>query len=71
MRIYVVVTSMYPLEAFIYKVIYFILTYLFIIYKNTNFNIKKEGFARLSTERFSLDPEDLDKLFIHLTNVAI
>jgi len=49
MRIYVLVTSIQPLEAFIYK----------------------EGFARLSTEPFSLDPEDLNKLFIHLTNVAI
>lgn len=49
LRIYVLVTSIQPLEAFIYK----------------------EGFARLSTEPFSLDPEDLDKLFIHLTNVAI
>lgn len=34
MRIYVLVTSMNPIEAFIYK----------------------EGFARLSTELFSLDP---------------
>ena len=49
MRIYVLVTSMQPLEVFIYK----------------------EGFARLSTEPFSLEPEDLNKLFIHLTNVAI
>jgi len=49
MRIYVVVTSMNPLEAFIYK----------------------EGFARISTEAFNLDPNDLAKQFIHLTNVAI
>ena len=31
----------------------------------------KEGFARLSTEAFSLDPNDIDKLYIHLTNVAV
>lgn len=49
MRIYVLVTSIQPLEVFIYK----------------------EGFARLSTEPFTLESEDLNKLFIHLTNVAI
>ena len=49
MRIYALVTSMNPLEVFLYK----------------------EGFARMSTEQFSLDPEDMNKLFIHLTNVAI
>jgi len=42
----------------------------------TSFNplevfLYKEGFARLSTEPFSLDPDDIDKLFIHLTNVAV
>lgn len=49
LRIYVLVTSLHPLEAFIYK----------------------EGFGRLSTVPFSLDPETLDKQFIHLTNYSI
>lgn len=49
MRIYVLVTSFKPLEAFIYK----------------------EGFARLSTEPYSLDPGDFKNNFIHLTNYAI
>jgi tubulin polyglutamylase TTLL5 len=49
MRIYVLVTSVKPLEAFLYS----------------------EGFARLSTEPFSLDPETLKNAFIHLTNYAI
>ena len=39
LRIYILVTSMNPLEAFIYN----------------------EGFARVSTEKFSLDLKDLDK----------
>jgi hypothetical protein len=49
MRIYVLVTSFNPLEAFLYK----------------------EGFARLTTEPFSLDINDLKNTFIHLTNYAI
>ncbi len=49
MRIYVLVTSFKPLEAFVYR----------------------EGFARMSTEHFNLDPKDLKNAFIHLTNFAI
>jgi hypothetical protein len=33
--------------------------------------IYKEGFARLSTEPYSLNPEDISKTAIHLTNVAV
>lgn len=39
LRIYILVTSMNPLEAFIYN----------------------EGFARVSTEKYSLEIKDLDK----------
>ena len=49
MRIYVLVTSINPLEAFIYK----------------------EGFARLSTESYSLSRDKMDNKFIHLTNFSI
>ena len=49
MRIYVLVTSIMPLEVFIYK----------------------EGFARMSTAQFTLDPSDLSNNYIHLTNYAI
>jgi tubulin polyglutamylase TTLL5 len=49
MRIYVLVTSFHPLEAFVYK----------------------EGFARLSTEKYSLDPVSIKNTFVHLTNFAI
>ena len=49
MRIYILLTSVKPLEAFIYK----------------------EGFARLSTEMFSLDISTLKNNYIHLTNYAI
>jgi tubulin polyglutamylase TTLL5 len=49
MRIYVLVTSINPLEAFIYH----------------------EGFARLSTERYSLDQNLMDNKYIHLTNFSI
>lgn len=49
LRIYVLVTSFNPLEAFIYK----------------------EGFARLSTTPFSLDPKNMSNKFIHLTNYSI
>lgn len=49
MRIYVLVTSLHPVEIFIYK----------------------EGFARLSTNQYSLDPDTLSDNFIHLTNYSI
>jgi tubulin polyglutamylase TTLL5 len=49
MRIYVLVTSIHPLEAFVYK----------------------EGFARLSTEKFSMSADSIKNTFIHLTNFAI
>jgi hypothetical protein len=49
LRIYVLVTSFAPLEAFIYR----------------------RGFARLTTERYSLDPESLANRFVHLTNAAV
>lgn len=49
LRIYVLVTSFNPLEAFIYK----------------------EGFARLSTTPFSLDPNQMANKFVHLTNYSI
>lgn len=48
-RIYVLVTSINPLEAFIYK----------------------EGFARLSTQPYTLDTNLIDNKFIHLTNFSI
>jgi hypothetical protein len=49
LRLYVLVTSVCPLEAFIYT----------------------EGFARLSTHKFTLDPQELSNKFIHLTNSSI
>lgn len=49
LRIYVIVTSFKPLEAFIYK----------------------DGFARVSTLQYSLNPDDTNNLFIHLTNSSI
>jgi tubulin polyglutamylase TTLL5 len=49
MRIYVLVTSFHPLEAFVYR----------------------EGFARFSTEKYSLDLTDMKNNFVHLTNFAI
>lgn len=49
MRIYVLVTSINPLEAFIYR----------------------EGFARLSTEKYSLDESLMENKYIHLTNFSI
>lgn len=49
LRLYVLVTSVCPLEAFIYT----------------------EGFARLSTHKFTLDPQELGNKFIHLTNSSI
>jgi len=49
LRIYVLVTSFKPLEAFIYK----------------------EGFARLSTQKYSTAAKDTDNNFIHLTNSSI
>ena len=49
MRIYVLVTSIHPLEAFVYR----------------------EGFARLSTEKFTMNADSIKNTFIHLTNFAI
>ena len=49
LRIYVLVTSFNPLEAFIYK----------------------EGFARISTIPYSLDPNQVTNKFVHLTNYSI
>ena len=49
LRLYILVTSFCPLEAFIYK----------------------EGFARLSTHKFSLNAQDVDNKFVHLTNSSI
>ena len=49
LRLYVLVTSFRPLEAFIYT----------------------EGFARVSTARYSLDGADMANRFIHLTNSSI
>lgn len=49
LRLYVLVTSFKPLEAFIYK----------------------EGFARVSTQRYSLSEADTSNRFIHLTNSSI
>jgi len=49
MRIYVLVASFKPLEAFIYN----------------------EGFARISTELFTLNPEAISNVMIHLTNFSI
>lgn len=49
LRLYVLVTSFSPLEAFIYR----------------------EGFARLSTHRYTSDAVGLNNLFIHLTNSSV
>lgn len=49
LRIYVLVTSINPLEAYVYK----------------------EGFARISTQKYSLDSEDIGNKFIHLTNFSV
>ena len=49
LRLYIVVTSFHPLEAFIYR----------------------DGFARVSTHQYSLNPEDTINKFIHLTNSSI
>ena len=49
LRLYVLVTSFKPLEAFIYR----------------------EGFARVSTHKYSLNEEDLQNKYIHLTNSSI
>ena len=49
LRLYVLVTSFKPLEAFIHT----------------------EGFARISTVKYSLDQADLKNTFIHLTNSSI
>jgi tubulin polyglutamylase TTLL5 len=49
LRLYVLVTSVQPLEVFLYK----------------------EGFARISTEKFSIDPESIKDRFVHLTNSSV
>ena len=49
LRLYVLVTSFKPLEAFIYT----------------------DGFARVSTNKYSLNRSDMDNKFIHLTNSSI
>ena len=49
LRLYVLVTSFKPLEAFIHT----------------------EGFARITTDKYSLDPADMKNPFIHLTNSSI
>ena len=49
LRIYVLVTSFSPLEAFLYD----------------------EGYARLSTHKYSADPASLSNRFIHLTNSSV
>ena len=49
LRIYVIVTSFQPLEAFIYR----------------------DGFARISTVKYSTDEKSLSNLYIHLTNSSI
>lgn len=49
LRLYVLVTSFKPLEAFIYT----------------------DGFARVSTSKYSLSQQDMDNKFIHLTNSSI
>lgn len=49
LRVYVLMTSLHPLEVFVYK----------------------EGFARLSTEKYVLDPHSIKNTFIHLTNFSI
>ncbi|KAL9647289.1 hypothetical protein ABK040_011656 [Willaertia magna] len=40
-------------------------------YKPLKAYVYTEGFARFCTEKYSNDVEDLDNMFIHLTNVAI
>lgn len=49
LRIFVVVTSFQPLEAFIYR----------------------DGFARISTVKYTTDETSLSNLYIHLTNSSI
>lgn len=49
LRLYILVTSFCPLEAFIYK----------------------EGFARLSTHKYSMDSKEIHNKFVHLTNSSI
>lgn len=49
LRIYVIVTSFRPLEAFIFR----------------------DGFARVSTQEYSLHSNDMQNKFIHLTNSSI
>jgi tubulin polyglutamylase TTLL5 len=49
LRLYVLVSSFRPLEAFIYG----------------------DGFARISTQKYSLDADNVQNKFIHLTNSSI
>lgn len=49
LRLYVLVTSFSPLEAFIYK----------------------EGFARISTHKYTMESKDINNKFVHLTNSSI
>ena len=49
LRLYILVTSFCPLEAFIYR----------------------EGFARLSTHKYSMESKDIHNKFVHLTNSSI
>jgi len=49
LRLYVLVTSFHPLEAFVYG----------------------DGFARVSTQRYTLDPNEIQNKFVHLTNSSI
>ena len=49
MRIYVLVTNVKPLEAYVYK----------------------EGFGRVSTQKYSKDEESITNKLIHLTNFSV
>jgi hypothetical protein len=49
LRIYVLVTSINPLECFIYR----------------------EGFARVSTEKYNINDDAIDNKYIHLTNYSV
>ena len=49
LRIYVLVTSVKPLEAFVYK----------------------EGFGRISTQKYSTEEEAITNKLIHLTNFSV
>jgi hypothetical protein len=49
MRIYVLVTSFNPLEAFLYT----------------------EGFARMTTQPFTLNLNQIKNVLVHLTNYSV